>query len=384
VSNNEDGFKIERSPDGASGWTQIDTVGANVMTYVNTGLACGTYYYRVRAYNAAGDSGYSNVVNAMTRDCATLAGNVTLQGRPAAPSPRWVTSLTVKLTAPGSGALRYTFSPTTDSSGYFTLTGIEPGTYDVWVKSSHTLQNKASLTLTTGNNSLALGTLREGDANDDNVISVLDFSVLASTFNRCQGSTGYDSRADFNQDGCATLLDFSRLAANYDQIGASQAQASITALSGKGPQLSIAPSTLTVVPGQVFSVTIQVQAGAQQVGGAQAQLTFDPALLRVRAITLGASLPITLKSTFDNQAGTVKVAAGTLAEAPSGTFALAQIEFEALAAQSGTVRLKFETGRPQASDLAFGGASVLGSTSDGEIIVGQGWRVYLPLIRRSP
>jgi hypothetical protein len=93
---------------------------------------------------------------------------------------------------------------------------------------------------------------------------------------------------------------------------------------------------------------------------------------------------MTLKSTFDNQAGTVKVAAGTLAEAPSGTFALAQIEFEALAAQSGTVRLKFETGRPQASDLAFGGASVLGSTSDGEIIVGQGWRVYLPLIRRSP
>ncbi|OGO44206.1 MAG: hypothetical protein A2W37_00980 [Chloroflexi bacterium RBG_16_63_12] len=148
--------------------------------------------------------------------------------------------------------------------------------------------------------------------------------------------------------------------------------------------MSIAPSTLTVVPGQVFSVTIQVQAGAQQVGGAQAQLTFDPALLRVRAITLGASLPITLKSTFDNQAGTVKVAAGTLAEAPSGTFALAQIDFEALAAQSGTVRLKFETGRPQASDLAFGGASVLGSTSDGEIIVGQGWRVYLPLIRRSP
>lgn len=64
-SDNEDGFKIERSPDGAT-WTQIDTVGANVTTYSNTGLTCDqTYYYRVRAYNTQGDSGYSNTASAM-------------------------------------------------------------------------------------------------------------------------------------------------------------------------------------------------------------------------------------------------------------------------------------------------------------------------------
>jgi uncharacterized protein YkwD len=62
-SDNESGFRIERSPDGTT-WTEIATVGANVTTYSNTGLTCNqTYYYRVRAYNAQGNSGYSNTVS---------------------------------------------------------------------------------------------------------------------------------------------------------------------------------------------------------------------------------------------------------------------------------------------------------------------------------
>jgi PA14 domain/Fibronectin type III domain len=61
VDNNsfEQGFKIERSS--GSGWAQINTVGANVTTYTDSGLSApATYFYRVRAYNSAGDSGYSN------------------------------------------------------------------------------------------------------------------------------------------------------------------------------------------------------------------------------------------------------------------------------------------------------------------------------------
>ncbi|MEI8350501.1 MAG: S8 family serine peptidase [Candidatus Omnitrophota bacterium] len=72
---NEQEFKIERSANGVN-FTQISKVGANVANYQNTGLTAATrYYYRVRASNMNGDSGYTNTVSATT-----------LQNAPSAPT----------------------------------------------------------------------------------------------------------------------------------------------------------------------------------------------------------------------------------------------------------------------------------------------------------
>ena len=77
-SDNEDGFKIERSFDG-SNFSLLHTVGANANTYNDTGLAEETpYWYRVRAYNDTGDSDYSNIDSAKTTTCGGT--------EPAAPS----------------------------------------------------------------------------------------------------------------------------------------------------------------------------------------------------------------------------------------------------------------------------------------------------------
>jgi hypothetical protein len=67
-ASNEDGFKIERCQGaGCSSFAQIATVAAGVISYPNTGLAAATSYsYRVRAYNAVGDSAYSNTASATT------------------------------------------------------------------------------------------------------------------------------------------------------------------------------------------------------------------------------------------------------------------------------------------------------------------------------
>jgi len=81
-NNNEDGFTIERSGDGTN-FSEIAAVGANVTTYSNTGLSpATTYYYRVRAFNAGGNSAYSNTANATTP-----------AGPPAAPSGLTATSV---------------------------------------------------------------------------------------------------------------------------------------------------------------------------------------------------------------------------------------------------------------------------------------------------
>lgn len=60
---NENGYRIERRVDGSTeGFREIRSVGANVTTITDDGLEVGkTYLYRVRAFNGAGSSGYSNV-----------------------------------------------------------------------------------------------------------------------------------------------------------------------------------------------------------------------------------------------------------------------------------------------------------------------------------
>jgi hypothetical protein len=78
-STNENGFKIERK--NVNGvYSQIASVDANILSYNDVGLAPNaTYYYRVRAFNAATDSAYSNEASAVT---LTFAGDITIGKAP--------------------------------------------------------------------------------------------------------------------------------------------------------------------------------------------------------------------------------------------------------------------------------------------------------------
>ena len=66
-SSDEQGFKIERKTGVGGTWSQIGTVGANTTRYLDASVSTNqVYYYRVRAYNASGDSDYSNECYAIT------------------------------------------------------------------------------------------------------------------------------------------------------------------------------------------------------------------------------------------------------------------------------------------------------------------------------
>jgi hypothetical protein len=143
-------------------------------------------------------------------------GTVGLQGRGAAGTERWIVSLTVTLHAPGALAPTYTFTPTTDAWGQFTITGILPGTYDVQVKKAHTLTNrKTNVALGGTPVPVDLGTLWEGDANEDGIINIQDFSLLSARYGKYCGLAGYDLQVDFNDDCIVNIRDFSLLSSNY-------------------------------------------------------------------------------------------------------------------------------------------------------------------------
>lgn len=63
-ANNETGYRIERSTDGAN-FKLLNTIGANEKSYLSGKLTTGLkYYFRVCAFNDGGSSAYSNVANA--------------------------------------------------------------------------------------------------------------------------------------------------------------------------------------------------------------------------------------------------------------------------------------------------------------------------------
>jgi len=312
---------------------------------------------------------------------ASINGSVTLQGRPIPPNAAWSVPLVLTLYQPGNTTPLATYYPNTDLSGAFTVSGVTPGTYDIRVKHFHTLRNlKQNVVLNSGANTLNMGTLLEGDANDDNSVTILDFSILRTTFNKTEGQPGFDGRADFNEDNAITILDFSLLRTNFNRYGDIIVGLART-LTGVGladatVNIAISPTIKMVNPNDIFTVDIAVEAGAQPVDSAEAHINFDRNYLRVvdasgnetNSIIAGSALPITLTNSADNAAGTIDYAAGTFSEAPTGTFVLATIRFKAIAPVNDSL-LAFVTTPPRQTDAAFGGVSVLSGTVNGHITV---------------
>ncbi|SKA95078.1 Putative Ig domain-containing protein [Prosthecobacter debontii] len=109
-SSNEQGFKVERRI-GSGSWSQIATVGAvsgsgsSVFWTDNTASPKTSYSYRVYAYNAQGNSGYTNTTSLTTP--AGRPGSFTLSSQ----SPVWDASL------PGP-KVQLTWTASADAGGY--------------------------------------------------------------------------------------------------------------------------------------------------------------------------------------------------------------------------------------------------------------------------
>ena len=108
ASTNEDGFKIERATGTAGAYGLLASVGADTTGYVDPTVAAGTTYcYRVRAYNTAGDSAYSNAA------CA---------------APASATLYTVTVGKAGAGSGTVASSPTAIDCGSTCSASVASGT----------------------------------------------------------------------------------------------------------------------------------------------------------------------------------------------------------------------------------------------------------------
>jgi hypothetical protein len=155
--------------------------------------------------------------------------SLVLQGE-SRPDAGWVVPLTVKFFTPGTttpvnvltAVPVYTFNLTTSKSGSTAIaqaSGVTAGTYDISVVSPQCLINvKRSVVITAPATNVNMGTLLEGNANDDSIINIQDFGLLAAAYGKSTGASGFNIQADFDRSGTINITDFGLLAASYGKF----------------------------------------------------------------------------------------------------------------------------------------------------------------------
>src|SRR5439155_26398748 len=119
-----------------------------------------------------------------------------------------IIALSAQFFQPGTSTLVMSANSITTSNGSFTVPGIPPGTYDVEIKQAQALSRRANgLVFVAGAiTPQNFGTLLTGDVNNNNAVTILDFSALRASFGLSAGDAGYDPRADLNGDGPIDIL----------------------------------------------------------------------------------------------------------------------------------------------------------------------------------
>ena len=229
-----------------------------------------------------------------------------------------------------------------------------------------------------------------GDFNGDNKVDIFDLQRAAGHWNCRMGQACYDVQYDTEPDSDIDVFDLQRFAAAWGTVctptAARQsgrwvlnlaALPKTTAAAG----LSLLPASIQVAPGAVFTETVRLQ-DAANLGVFQATLNYNPAIVRVEAVTIGPFLASTGRTavpvgpTIDNTVGKVTLGAFTFGSQPgvSGAGDLAVVRFRAVA--NGQTTLTFhEAGLsdPQGEPLTVG--SLTGATVNVDVS-----KVYLPLV----
>ncbi len=195
-----DGLLTYLAPEGTGGTTQNITV-------------------RVSDYFGAFDEAIVKV--AVTKRIKHIQGSILLQDYLGNTSTETANFQIFKV--PEQTLVTTRFGVPLKPDGSFDLTWvtneIPAGSYRIWVKTSHWLSESASVYVSpTGVSGLNFS-LRNGDVDGDNEVTIFDYSLLSDAFDGRLDDPTYLGSADLDGDGWITVFDYSILSLNFDQKG---------------------------------------------------------------------------------------------------------------------------------------------------------------------
>jgi hypothetical protein len=144
---------------------------------------------------------------------ATVSGSITLSG-----AVNKAQTLTFEF-RPTNGNATFTKDVTLNADGSYSLSDIPIWPYKLAIKGSRWLRKVITVNATGGDVSSVNATLLPGDINNDNTVNILDLGLLADTFGKSLGQTGFNPNADLNCDGKVNIADLGLLADSFGKSG---------------------------------------------------------------------------------------------------------------------------------------------------------------------
>lgn len=274
----------------------------------------------------------------------------------------------------------YSFTESIDPSGTIALELPMPGTYSIRVDRAKYLSRVMdNVTLMSGPNTVAFDLvnskeLRVGDANEDNFITLPDFSILSSSFNLAVNDPGYDGRADFDGNDQISALDFSLLATNLNTQG--ELPANIDGVEQRSGAIDpINPVVLKfqipeypIALGDVFEIQLVASTKQQLIDAVSSAFLYDSKRLELVGMRLGESLPLSLLKEVNKDAG-IQIVAGALTDFPKGEVVVGYFKFRAIAAGEATIT--HSNDGEIDPEVTFGGHTLLGQMQNAIIQIGE-------------
>lgn len=182
--------------------------------YRTPGLARNVFLSDGNAYVANFDGGLLVLRSSGGASGFSISGQVWLQDYSGDPSSQPVT---VELCQ--NGDVVRTDELSLDEQSRYTLTDVEPGTYQLAFKASHWLRQVVEVEVVSSDVQGVDVWLVNGDVDGDNEVSLFDFGALVAAFGSMPDDGAWNANADLDGDEEVSLFDFGILVRNFGAIG---------------------------------------------------------------------------------------------------------------------------------------------------------------------
>lgn len=128
-------------------------------------------------------------------------------------------TVTFEMREPGETTPFQTIEVSLGEGGTFRFFAPRHGVFDLSVKVSHWLRRTVAVDTSQGSVTDLHISLRNGDIDADNEVTLFDFGALVSAFGSMPGDPNWNPNADLDGDEEVTLFDFGVLVRNFGAIG---------------------------------------------------------------------------------------------------------------------------------------------------------------------